>query len=282
MLDKILKYINYDVIIDEDYSLKNTIIEICEKNKKNYKIKPAFKIYCLFSHQRTGSTLITDYIQKTSKKIFGLSEIFFNYINSYDATNKNGILYGANLFKFETDASNIKEYINQFVYIAQEKGYESLIFKFTFDAINEFNVPSIDIIINELTNYNIIYLDRNDIDIFISKKLAEKNKTYSNEVYSQKIDETEFNFADFSLFLQKKYEFLNNYLHRFKSIKYINYNFIKEDNHEHNISYINNLFNSFNSIDVEYLKYEKYYEYYNIFNKKQNKFDNREIITKKM
>jgi hypothetical protein len=174
MLDKILKYINYDVIIDEDYSLKNTIIEICEKNKKNYKIKPAFKIYCLFSHQRTGSTLITDYIQKTSKKIFGLSEIFFNYINSYDATNKNGILYGANLFKFETDASNIKEYINQFVYIAQEKGYESLIFKFTFDAINEFNVPSIDIIINELTNYNIIYLDRNDIDIFISKKLAEK------------------------------------------------------------------------------------------------------------
>jgi glycosyl transferase family 25 len=280
LLDKILQYINYDVIIDEDYRLKNTIIDICEKNKKKYKIKPAFKIYCIFSHQRTGSTLIVDYIQKTSKKVFALSEIFNNvYINSYDVTNENGVLYGSNLIPFERDTSNIKNYINQFVDIAEEKGYESLFFKYTFDLINKFDMDNLHSIIDEIGGYNIIYLDRNDIDIFVSKKLADKNNSYSNKIYDKKIDENDFNLDKFYLFLEKKNEFLNTYLSRFNKVKYINYNFIKENHHKHNIEYINNLLNGFHSTNVEYLVYEKYYEYYNIFNKKQNKFSNISLIT---
>ena len=54
------------------------IINLCIKHKKVYKVKYPIKIYCLFSHQRTGSTLIIDYIQKTSKKVLALSEIFFD------------------------------------------------------------------------------------------------------------------------------------------------------------------------------------------------------------
>lgn len=133
------------------------------------------------------------------------------------------------------------------------------------------NQPDVDKIINELLTYNIIYLDRNDIDIFISKKLAEKN-SYSNEVYKKNLEMDDFNFDTFRLFLNQKHNFLSTYLSLFHKIKYIHYNFIKEKDHKHNIDYMNQCLNSFYSTNIEYLVYEPYYKYYDIFNKKQNKF----------
>ena len=59
----------------------DTIIKICNMHKKEYKIKKPLKIFCILSGQRTGSTMIIDVIQKTSKKIMGLSEIFYHYNN---------------------------------------------------------------------------------------------------------------------------------------------------------------------------------------------------------
>ena len=182
------------------------------------------------------------------------------------------------LFPFEQDASNIKNYINQLIDIAEEKGYDSLFFKYTFDLINKFSIDNLHLIIDEIKNYNIIYLDRNDIDILISKKLADKNISYSNTIYDKQIDTNDLDLSKFYLFLQNKNDFLNTYLSRFDKIKYINYNFIKENDHKYNINYINNLLNGFYSTNVEYLIYEKYYEYYNIFNKKQNKFNNSSLI----
>jgi GR25 family glycosyltransferase involved in LPS biosynthesis len=279
MLDKIIKYLNYDISIDKNYKYKNLLVNICKKYKKKYIIKQPIKVYCLFSHQRTGSTLIVDYIQKTSKKILALSEIFNTHYTetSYDVKNPNGILYNYDLISLNTNHSNITEFINQFIYIAEDRGYEGIFFKYTYDNINNFDTSKLDLIIENIQKYNIIYLDRNDIDVYISKKLADKNNTYSNEVYKNKLTNEEFNIKDFYKFLNKKNDFLNEYLTKFKKIKYINYNFIKEGNHLHNINYINNLLNCFYNDNTEYLIYEKYYEYYDIFNKKQNKFNNELI-----
>jgi GR25 family glycosyltransferase involved in LPS biosynthesis len=283
ILDKIIRNLNYDIVIDKNYKYKKLLIFICNKYKKKYSIKKPIKVYCLFSHQRTGSTLIVDYIQKTSKKIFALSEIFGNFYDlSYDITNQNGILYNYNLILLNKNGTNIKEYINQFINIAEDRGYEGLFFKCTFDIINEnIELSNLNLIINNIKKYNIIYLDRNDIDIFISKKLANKNNTLSNEVYINKLNNDEFKLTELYTFLNNKHKFLNTYLSQFNKIKYINYEFIKEGDHFNNIIYINNLLNGFyNDCYVKYLIYEKYYEYYDIFNKKQNKFDNNELINK--
>jgi hypothetical protein len=283
MLDKIIKYKYYNILIDDDYKYKELLINLCVKHKKAYTIKHPLKVYCLFSHQRTGSTLIIDYIQKTSKKVLALSEIFSennDYSrNSYDVHNPNGVLYNNEVFELNTDASNLKEYMCQFIDIAEEKGYEALVFKYTFDVINKFDTTNIEELINKFKNYHIIYLDRNDIDIYISKKLADKNNTYSNKIYGTILGKDDFNIDQFTLYLRKKNQFLNDFLSKLNNIKYINYNFIKENDHEHNITYINNLLNSFYSTKIKYLKYEKYYDYYNIFNKKQNKFDNTQFIS---
>jgi hypothetical protein len=280
MLDKITMKIDYNILIDYDYKYKELLINLCVKHKKSYTVKEPIKIYCLFSHQRTGSTLIIDYIQKTSKKVLALSEVINDtYItSSYDVNNQNGILYKSKLFELKKDASNIKEYINQFIDIAEEKGYEALVFKYTFNVINYFDTSNMERLIKEFKNYNIIYLDRNDIDIYISKKLADKNNTYSNKIYGNILGKDDFNNDKFILYLQNKHRFLKDFLSKLNNIKYINYNFIKENDHKHNITYINNFLNSFYSTDIEYLKYEKYYDYYNIFNKKQNKFENKQII----
>jgi GR25 family glycosyltransferase involved in LPS biosynthesis len=286
LLDKIVKYINYDVIIDEDYSYRNTIIDICIKNNKNYKVKKPLKIYCLVSSQRTGSTLIIDYIQKTSKTVLALSEIFAKYNNSYDIKNENGVLYGLPITELCKDLSNINDYVQQFIEIAEEKRYECLFFKYTIDFMdnknfdNVTNINTIKQVIEKISSYNIIYLDRNEIDVFLSKKLAIKNQSYSNTVYKETLDSNDFDFNSFYEFLKNKHIFLNTYLSRFDKIKYINYNFIKEDDHSHNIAYINSFLNEFYSTNVDYLVYEKYYEYYNIFNKKQNKFNNQDLIKK--
>ena len=86
---------NYIVHIDEDYEDKDSIIKICNMHKKEYKIKKPLKIFCILSGQRTGSTMIIDVIQKTSKKIMALSEVFdyydnkFAYITHHDIVNKN-------------------------------------------------------------------------------------------------------------------------------------------------------------------------------------------------
>jgi hypothetical protein len=126
MLDKICSYLHYKIVIEEDYKYKSQLIQICNDNHKSYRIKHPIKVYCLISSQRTGSTLIVDYIQKTSKKVLALSEIFINYTKSYDVTNKNGILYEIPIQPFHP--STIHNYIKQFIHIAEKKKIMSVYF----------------------------------------------------------------------------------------------------------------------------------------------------------
>ena len=72
-------------------------------------------------------------------------------------------------------------YINQLIDIAEEKGYESLFFKYTFDLVTNFYKDSLDLIIDEIKNYNIIYLDRNGFsDIIINKlKGIDRRRLYN-------------------------------------------------------------------------------------------------------
>jgi hypothetical protein len=115
------------------------------------------------------------------------------------------------------------------------------------------------------------------MDVYISKKLADKNNTYSNNEYKNNLCE-KIDIVDFYNYLNKKNDFLNTYLSQLNNVKCINYNFIKENDHLNNINFINDLLNSFYGTKEEYLKYEKYYETYNIFNKKQNKFSNSDYL----
>jgi len=265
MLDKIISFMNYKIVIEEDYSYKSQLIKLCNKNNKKYILKKPLKIFCLLSSQRTGSTLIVDYIQKTSTKVLALSEIFVNYETSYDVKNKNGILYESKI----NPLTNVHDHIQQFINIAEKNNYECLFFKYTIDFTTEYDSNYLDII-EEIKQYNILYLERNNLDIFISKILAEKNNSYSNEVYKKPIEIDDFD--TYSSFLNRKKTFLTNYIPLFKNIKKIHYRFIKEKNHKHNIDCINKYLNHFYSTKMEYLVYEKYYEQYDIFNKKQNKF----------
>ena len=272
MLDKLVKRFDYKILIDDSYNYKELLIELCLKYKKKYIIKKPLKVYCLLSHQRTGSTLIIDYIQKTSKTVLALSEIFENYENSYDINDKNGVLYNFNIVKFNKGVTNCKEYIQQFIDFAHENDYECLIFKYTFDLIKKFDIEITDLILDEVKKYNIIYLDRNDTDTYISKQLAEINGTYSNQIYKKNIEMNSELFNEVYKFSIKKSEFLNKYLSHLNKIKYINYTFIKENDHKSNINHINIFLNSFYDEKYEYLVYNKYHDYYNIFNIKQNKF----------
>ena len=113
--------------------------------------------------------------------------------------------------------SNIKEYFQQFINIAND--YEVLFFKYTFDMINIFDTSNINKIINIIQQFNIIYLDRNDIDIFISKQLAEQNKSFSNDIYIKNVN---VNLKEYYKFLNKKHAFLNDNLSQLNRIKYVN------------------------------------------------------------
>ena len=265
MLDKIISCMNYKIVIEDDYFYKSQLIQLCNKNNKKYILKKPLQIFCLLSSQRTGSTLVVDYIQKTSTKVLALSEIFVEYETSYDVTNKNGILYESKI----KPLTNVHDHIQQFINIAEKNNYECLFFKYTIDFTTEYDSNFLAIL-EEIKQYNILYLERNNMDIFISKKLAEKN-SYSNEVYQKNIDIDDFD--TYSDFLNRKKLFSTEYLPLFKNIKKIHYRFIKEKNHKHNIACINKYLNRFYSTKMEYLVYEPYYEQYDIFNKKQHKFN---------
>ena len=259
LLNKIINYLDYDIIIDNNYNSKHEIINYCVKNNKLYKIKNPLKIFCLISSQKAGSTTIIDYIQKTSNKVLSICDIFNDYNNSYDIINKNGILYGHPIKILDKTLSNIDEYIQQFIDIADKNNYECLIFKFAVDFtykdfINNFN--KINTIIQQIKLYNLIYLDRNDY-----------------EIYEQYINSSDIIISQFYNFLKNKNYFMD-YLLNFKNIKYLNYNFLKLNDHKFNIDYINNILNIFYFTEIKYLIYDYYYENYNIFIKKQNKITN--------
>jgi hypothetical protein len=184
----LLKNIPFDIYVDQDFTSKSLLIEEFVKNNITYKFKQKLYKYCIFSSQRSGSTLLIDYIQKLSKNSLCLSEIVnlykkqSTYEYSYDVVS--GILKGIKLQTILECNYNIQEYLKQFEDLAifQDKVY--LIYKITIDiskSLDDFYMLS------EIMNYikvdtNIIYLQREIKDIYISKVLADIYG-YSNSLY---------------------------------------------------------------------------------------------------
>lgn len=276
LLEQVIKMYDYYVYIHDEYILKDQIIDICKKTGKEYKIRKNIEHICLLSSQRTGNTLFIDYIQKTSDKVLALSELFLIddgipiYKSEFDATK--GILKNMDIEEYTI--SNTETYFQQFVDYAEFNDYEVLVYKITHDFFydNMFRVLDFKNAMTFIQRSKIIYLDREPMDIFVSKKLAELNNSYSNVVYTQNIDsiyEEEYNF-----FIKTKSDFENEYVNNNSHIYKINYSFFIENDHNHNINFINQTLNNvLNPINnIKYLEHKAYFEEFNIFNNKQNKF----------
>jgi GR25 family glycosyltransferase involved in LPS biosynthesis len=279
LIEQIISLQNYDIYLDLTYKNADCIINICNKFKKKCNLKKPLQIFCLISGQQTGSTLVIDYIQKYSKKTLALSEIFCNYendltyLNSYDIANEKGILYKEDIIEIKNN--NVSEYFKQFEDIANYREYSSIIFKLTFDFFKDAKeIKLLDEILQFISKFNIIYLDRNDIDSYVSKKLVDKSN-HSNIIYSSKILDNSFNKKELYLFIENK----NCYIKKLNSIKYtyINYKDVVTDGKI--FENINNIFNIF--YNVHDLLDENLILNKCNYNVKQNQFDVNYILSNK-
>jgi len=276
LIDRIIQNKNFRLYIDNNDELINC--EILSKILKNteFEIKNKLDIYCIISGQRTGSTIIIDILQKTQNDIFALSEIFYNYFGvqtytlSFDV--KDGILKEEKIFKF--DGLNINEYFQQFIDMAEFKNCKKFVFKLTLDFMfNKKNFVFLEEIIHFISskNINIIYINRNDLKSYISRKLADIYG-FSNIEYNFLPDEI-FNLREFYNFMNNKSEYEYLIQKNLKINKYIYYS--ENENIETIIEKINNVLDI--NLDNNFIKYKNYVK----FNTKQNNFSNEILFDKK-
>jgi len=249
-----------DFYIDRDFAYYEEVIIFCNKYNKKYKIKNKLKINVLISGQRTGSTTLIDYIQKLSNDVLALSEILNSingserYSTTYDLTNEYGILNNKifkDKFKKLSD-TNFDDYFKLFEDYAVYNNKKIFIFKYTLDFSLELSAHDYIVKVIELAKKNtIIYLDRNSVDSYISKKLADKY-VYANAYYND-LDGINIMYEDLKKFIDNKRSFENNYIN-FKNMNvkcYLNYD---EINNSNNLcEFINNLLRIVNDDNNEYL-----------------------------
>jgi hypothetical protein len=243
-----LKIYNYNIYLDLDVNFKKTINVLCNKYNKTAFYKKPLNICCLLSGQRTGSTLLIDYVQKTQPKVLALSEIFYTYHNcftynsSYDVCK--GILKGKQFTTLNECKNDVCLYFKQFEDLANYEDYEIILFKITLDFNTELqNYTNLNIYLDFIKNFNIIWLTRNDIECYISKILAEKYG-YSNNIY-ETINNNIFSLQELYNFIQRKEKFMNIWMPLIKKSCIINYNeYIKDENKLYKtLTYIFNYFN---------------------------------------
>jgi hypothetical protein len=268
LAEQIISQMDYFIYVDEGYHNQELIKCLCAKYKKTCHVRYPLKMYCLVSSQRSGSSLFVDYIQKTSKRLLGLSEIFHNYFEHYDVTHKNGCLNGFDVFPLTK--TNMTEYVRQFEEIAEYKDYEGVLFKWTLDFLdkNIFSKNKIlfDSISYQIRNYNIIHLNRDardSIESILYQRMTESNNAF--------LSTKGFEGDHVDVFTKNANYLKNNFLLKFKNVKFIDYMFIREFDFAHNIECINEVLNSFYKTHEEYLVYQAYYKHYNIFNKKRDR-----------
>lgn len=169
---------------------------------------------------------------------------------------------------------NINEYFNQFIDFAELKNHKKFVFKLTLDFM--VNVKKFNFIENILSfinsnNINVYYIDRNDINAYISKKLADKHG-YANTIYTH-LPEKIFNLKELHHFINNKIEY-NNLLHKNLKIKK-NIFYDENENIETIIQKINEIFEL--NIKYENIEYKKYIK----LNEKQNKFETVTLLDDK-
>jgi GR25 family glycosyltransferase involved in LPS biosynthesis len=273
LIDRIIQSKKYTIYIDNvDEIINCNILTKILKNTE-FELKNNLDIYSLISGQRCGSTLIIDILQKYNcDNTLALSKIFNNYNNnatftsSYDVAK--GILKGETIISF--NGFNMKEYFQQFVDLAEFKNYKNFVFKLTFDFThNKNNFTHLEKIIDfiSLSKINVIYLDRNDKEAYISKKLADIYG-YANVNY-QKLPNKIFSFEDLNNFIKNKIEYMELIHNTFKINKYITYD--ENENIETCVKKINDILGI--NIDYESKNYIK-------VNSKENAID-KNILLKK-
>jgi hypothetical protein len=248
LIERLISLSNYNIYLDLDVNLKKTINVLCNKYNKTAFYKKPLNICCLLSGQRTGSTLLIEYVQKTQPKVLALSEIFntyhncFNYNSSYDVCK--GILKGNQFTTLNECKNDVCLYFKQFEDLANYEDYEIILFKITLDFNTELqNYTNLNIYLDFIKNFNIIWLTRNDIECYISKILAEKYG-YSNNIY-ETINNNIFSLQELYNFIQRKEKFMNIWMPLIKKSCIINYNeYIKDENKLYKtLTYIFNYFN---------------------------------------
>lgn len=250
LIDRLIQSKKYTIYIDNTDELINCNILTNILKNTDFEIKNDLNIYSLISGQRTGSTLIIDILQKCHcDNTLALSEIFSNYKNnatftsSYDVTQ--GILKGETIISF--NGFNMKEYFQQFVDLAEFKNYKKFIFKLTFDfMINKTEFNCLEQILNfiSLSNFYVIYLNRNSWETYMSKKFAEIYG-YANVKYGFLQDKT-FNYDEFHKFIKNKIEYTELIEETLKVNKYITYE--ENDDIESTIKKINTVLD----INIDY------------------------------
>jgi len=285
LIEQLISFSNYNIYLDLKVKNEEFIINICNKYNKNYKIKSPLKIFCLLSEEKNGSTLLTDFLQKTNKKVLSLSEIFyhynnnFTYNNSYDVKSKLGILYDYEINTIDY-YSNISDYFKQFEDIANFKDYEIILFKLTLDYILPIeNFTNLDLYLNFIKKFNIVYLERNSLECYVSKKIDDIH-CYSNTNYKN-IPNPIFDINEYYEYT-KNIEIYHKYIFKFID----NY-------HKINYTSLNNIKNiEKTSIEIFYYFYVKlnkedfldlnlFKNYDDYFNKKQNCIDYKELFDSK-
>jgi hypothetical protein len=219
----------------------------------------------LLSGERSGSTIIIDYIQKMSTRILALSDIFsnynnnFTYLNSFDCWSE-GMLGNQVIEPLIND--NVEKYFKQYEDLANYYDFEGIFFKTTLDfQVKIEKYTYFNKIIKFISNFNVIYLTRNDLECYISKKHSEKyghSDGIYDDLHKYKIDNVEL-----YQFLSNKHEFINKYLSDIKNIKIIDYQLIEENTIENQVTIINKLFNYFYNSNETFILYE------NVFNKEK-------------
>lgn len=265
----VLKNFNFEIYLDEEFDKKNSLSKKFDENDIKYKYKNKLNKFCVLSSQRTGSTLLIDYIQKISTNSLCLSEIFYTYYeqstydDSYDI--QKGILKNYNIKSIMDLNWDIYKYYKQFEDIAIFENKLYFIYKLTLDFMIDINLFTKFDEIYDLSksNTNIIYIERNVKDIYVSKILADIYG-YSNVKYEKLFDNI-FSLCELNNLEKNIIKFQNDM--SFNIYNKTNYNDIC-NNLENIDIFINKLFNKNNLF--ENIINEQHYK---LIKKNEHKFN---------
>jgi GR25 family glycosyltransferase involved in LPS biosynthesis len=272
LIEKIISMPNsliyYDFNISNEF-IKN-IQKICNKYNKEFTVKNHLSNYCILSPQRSGSTLIIDFLQKCNKNYLALSEIFNEYETSFDITHNDGILKGIELRPFK-QFQYIFPYFKQFLDYSYINDYDGFVFKLTFDLTHQYDeFYRLDEITEFIkTKCRIIYIERNIIDSYISKTFC-KNHSYSNEIYSKTQDKM-FSLEELYNFVESKNIYLSKFDIKF-SFNILTYENIVKNINNYDASFINI---PLSMLDKNLFKYIK-------LNEKQNNYEIKQLLNRRL
>jgi len=267
LVDRLISNKQFTVYVDNNHELLSC--EYLQKvlKDKPYQLKEPVEVFCLISGQRTGSTVLIDILQKYAPNVLALSEIFNDYKDSFDM--QKGILKNKINEFIEFNGDNTNEFLTQFIDYAEYKNFNKFVFKWTLDYTKDIHSLSyfntIASVVNKLKN---IYLTRNDMMCYVSKKMAEIYG-YANIEYTALLPKT-FNLKELNQVINNRIEYEKLLFVACKIFKTICY--VENCSNSDLIRMCEESFGL--TIDQDTINCKKYHQ----INCKQNKFHIDEIL----